>query len=159
MWRLLDRSARVVTPDLGGAIHIIMDRFTGKTMDCFVEFISDADVQVTVNRLAKRRQFLKLGAPPAERVVTVVMSSQEELMKQIFPRAKSVAWTGGKPTVQESEEPFNSGFKSFLSAEELVMMVKHAEQPHRVSLALILSIILRPNGLFIHPVIKSKVCL
>lgn len=33
----------------------------------------------------------------------------------------------------EPEEDWSSGFKTFVSAEELGLMVKHAEQPHRVS--------------------------
>lgn len=31
----LGRNAKIVTPDLGVPIHIIMDRSTGKTMDCY----------------------------------------------------------------------------------------------------------------------------
>ena len=54
-------------------------------------------------------------------------------MKELFPRAKNVQWKGQVPVIVQTDEPFNSGFKAFLTPEELVMMVKHAEQPQRVS--------------------------
>ena len=110
-----------------------MERTTGKTMDCYVEFLSVSEAQSVVNRLVYRGQPLRLGKHPHDRVVNVAMSSQDELMKQLFPRAKNVVWTGGKPVVRESDEPFNTGFKTFITGEELVMMGKHAEQPYRVS--------------------------
>ena len=72
---------------------------------------------------------LRLG----DRAVDIELSSQDELLKQLFPRAKNVVWTGGMPIIEESNEPFNTGFKSFVTGEEMVMVVRHAEQPHRVS--------------------------
>ncbi len=63
------------------------------------------------------------------------MSSQNELLATLFPKAKDVKWVNGKPTVMQPEEEWSSGFKSFVSAEELGLLVKHAEQPHRVSIA------------------------
>ena len=128
----LGRNAKVVTQDLGTPIHIIMDRSTGKTMDCWVEFFSTGDAHAAVNKLIYRGHQLKLGSPPMDRAVTLEVSTQEELMKQIFPRAKNVAWNGCSPFILKSTEPYNSGFKSFLTGEEMVMLVRHAEQPHRV---------------------------
>jgi hypothetical protein len=123
----------VVPPEHGVGIHIVMDRTTGKTMDCYVEYLSVNEAQSAVNRLIYRGPPLRLGSPPHDRVVRVTMSSQDELMKQLFPRAKNVTWTDGKPVIHASNEPFNTGFKTFITGEELVMMTKHAEQPHRVS--------------------------
>ncbi len=57
-------------------------------------------------------------------------------MKELFPKAKQVEWDSGVPIIIETDEPFNSGFKSFVTAEELVMLVKHAEFPQRVSFSL-----------------------
>lgn len=37
------------------------------------------------------------------------------------------------PTIQEAKELYNTGFKTFVSAEEMGLLVRHAEQPHRVS--------------------------
>lgn len=128
----LGRNAKIITPDLGVAIHIIMERSTSKTMDCFVEFLSYGDALAVVNKFTRSRDD---GRHPrvGERHVAVEMSSQDALMKELFPRAKNVVWKGGNPVIMQNDEPYNSGFKSFLTSEELVMLVKHAEQPHRVS--------------------------
>lgn len=129
----LGRNAKIVSPEFGSPVHIIMDRSTGKTMDCYVEFFSNGDAQATLNKLLSRGHSLKLGVPPLDRVVNVELSTQEALLKELFPRAKNVVWRNGKPVIEESTEPFNTGFKAFVTGEELVMMVRHAEQPHRVS--------------------------
>jgi len=128
----LGRNAKIITPDLGVAIHIIMERSTSKTMDCFVELFSYGDALAVVNKFTRSRED---GRHPrvGDRHVAVEMSGQDALMKELFPRAKNVVWQGGKPIITQNDEPFNSGFKSFLTSEEMVMLVKHAEQPHRVS--------------------------
>ena len=128
----LGRNARIINPDLGVAIHIIMERSTSKTMDCFVEFFSYGDALAIVNKFTRSRDD---GRHPrvGDRHVTVEMSCQDTLMKELFPRAKNVVWQGGNPVIVHSDEPYNSGFKTFVTSEELVMLVKHAEQPHRVS--------------------------
>ena len=128
----LGRNAKIVTPDLGVAIHVIMERSTSKTMDCFVEFLSYGDALAVVNKFTRSREdgrHLRVG----DRHVAVEMSCQDVLMKELFPRAKNVVWQGGNPIIMQNDEPFNSGFRSFLTSEETVMLVKHAEQPHRVS--------------------------
>ncbi|KAL8661985.1 MAG: hypothetical protein Q9202_005111 [Teloschistes flavicans] len=129
IYGLLGRNAKIVTPDLGVGIHIIMERPTGKTQDCFVEFFSYGDAITAIHRCSGRGPNLRLG----DRVVTVTMSSQDELMGEMFPRAKNCTWRDGRPVISESEEAYNTGFKSFLTAEELLQMVTHAEKPHRVS--------------------------
>ena len=102
-------------------------------MECFVEFFSYGDASAAVNKLIRGREqegrHLKLG----DRHVDVELSSQEALMKELFPRARNVEWKGARPTIVKSDDPFDSGFKGFLSGEDTVMMVKYAEQPHRVS--------------------------
>ncbi|KAL8680032.1 MAG: hypothetical protein Q9186_003750 [Xanthomendoza sp. 1 TL-2023] len=104
-----------------------MDRPTGKTMDCFVEFFSQGDAQAALNKCLMRGSQLRLG----ERVVDVHMSSQDELMKELFPRAKNCTWEHGWPRITESTEPYNTGFKSFVTNEELLQMVTWADKPHR----------------------------
>lgn len=122
--------AKVITPDLGPAIHIIMDRPTGKTMDCYIEFFSTPDARAASNSLNLRpRHMVRI----ADRVVDVATSSQAELLKDLFPKAKNVGWEGGVPKIQETKELYNTGFKTFVSAEEMGLLVRHAEQPHRVS--------------------------
>ncbi|KAL8729117.1 MAG: hypothetical protein Q9166_004948 [cf. Caloplaca sp. 2 TL-2023] len=123
----LGRNAKIVTPEYGVAIHIIMDRPTGKTMDCYVEFFSYGDAQAALNKCLMRGSQLRLG----ERVVDVHMSSQDELMKELFPRAKNCIWEHGRPRITESNEPYNTGFKSFVTNEELLQMVTWADKPHR----------------------------
>lgn len=122
--------AKIITSDLGPAIHIIMDRPTGKTMDCYVEFFSTPDARAASNSLNLRPRYtLRIN----DRIVDVATSSQAELLKELFPKAKNVSWEGGIPTIQEAKELYNTGFKTFVSAEEMGLLVKHAEQPHRVS--------------------------
>ncbi len=116
-----------------------MDRLTGKTMDCYIEFFSVGDAQAAVNAKTRLGNIHKLG----DRVAEVGMSSQDELMKELFPKAKQVEWDSGVPIIIETDEPFNSGFKSFVTAEELVMLVKHAEFPQRVSFSLWLLFVAR----------------
>lgn len=111
-----------------------MDRISAKTLDCFVEFYSHVDAQATYNQFARLQDEGKT-VRLQHRHVEILMSSQTALMGALFPRAKNIQWTGQKPVNVESNEPFNSGFKSFLLREELVMLVKFAEQPHRVSTA------------------------
>lgn len=128
----LGRNAKIITPDLGGAVHIIMERSTSKTMDCYVEFFSAGDALAAVNKFMRNRDD---GRHPriGDRHVTVELCGQDALMKELFPRAKNVIWHGGSPSIVESDDPYNSGFKGFVTSEEMVMLVKHAEQPHRVS--------------------------
>ncbi|KAL8778570.1 MAG: hypothetical protein Q9194_001925 [Teloschistes cf. exilis] len=127
VYGLLGRNAKIVTPELGVGIHIIMERPTGKTQDCFVEFFSYGDALASFNRCLARGQNLRMG----DRVVTVAMSSQDDLMKEMFPKAKNCTWRDGRPIITESADPYNSGFKSFLTNEELLQMATHADKPHR----------------------------
>ena len=98
-------------------------------MECYVEFLSVGDAQSAVNAKKKTGNIHKLG----DRVAAIEMSSQDNLLKELFPKARQVSWTNGVPTIVETDEPFNSGFQHFVSKEELVMLVKHAEFPQRVS--------------------------
>ncbi|KAL9098383.1 MAG: hypothetical protein Q9163_005947 [Psora crenata] len=124
----LGNHAKIITPELGPAVHIIMDRATGKTQDCYVEFFSTPDANAWVNVINSRSNAAnRIG----DRVLEVQLSSQDELLKELFPRAKNIRWEGGNPVIVPSDDPYNSGFKSFVSAEELQILVRHAEQPHR----------------------------
>lgn len=44
-----------------------------------------------------------------------------------FARARNVEWRGGMPVITESQDPYNTGFKGFLSSEELVRLIQHAD--------------------------------
>ncbi|KAL1311344.1 hypothetical protein AAFC00_001519 [Neodothiora populina] len=127
------RNARLVSQPTGTpyyAVHIIMERSTGKTMDCYVEVESRNEAVTIVTNFSHR---CANGRPPkiGDRSIDVEMSSQEDLMKELFPRARCVTWHGNAPTVYKPTEAFNSGFQGFLTGEEMVMVQKHAETPQR----------------------------
>ena len=128
------RNARLVTQPHGSpwfAIHIIMERSTAKTMDCYVEFETQKDADHAVERF--RRQCASHRHPRiGDRHVEVLESNQAALMKELFPRAKCVHWDGQDPRPYETAEPYNSGFNGFTTAEEMVGTIKHAETPQRV---------------------------
>ncbi|KAL8815488.1 MAG: hypothetical protein Q9191_008462, partial [Dirinaria sp. TL-2023a] len=124
----LGKNAKIVTSDLGSPIHIIMDRLMGKTMDCYVEFFSVGDAQAAVNAKTRLGHIHKLG----DRVASIQMATQDELLRHLFPKAKNIQWNNGVPEVMQPDEPYNTGFKSFVTAEEMVMLTKHAEFPQRL---------------------------
>ena len=125
----LGKNAKIVTSDLGFPIHIIMDRMTGKTMDCYVEFFSVGDAQAAVNAKNRASNPHKLDNRPPK----IEMATQDELLEKLFPKAKNIKWEGGVPRVTQPDEPYNSGFKSFVTGEEMVALSKEAEFPQRVS--------------------------
>ncbi|KAL1881510.1 Actin-related protein 2/3 complex subunit 4 [Paecilomyces lecythidis] len=135
--QFLGRQARVLRGDPGSAIHIIMERSTAKTMDCYVELETPQDVQDTVFRINRVQE---LGRPPrlGARHVDVEISSQDVLLKELFPRAKCVVWRDGRPQVMPNTDPYSTGFQGFFTGEEIVGMVRHAETPQRVSITLLL---------------------
>ncbi|GAB7360027.1 hypothetical protein MBLNU230_g7550t1 [Neophaeotheca triangularis] len=135
----LGSRARVVTMPRGSsyfAVHIIMERMSGKTMDAYVELEDQKEVERLMEQFETRfysqRRPIKVG----DRAIEIERSSQAELMKELFPRAKCVTWQGTKPIIGTTTEQFRpgvfaSGFRGFLTSEENVMMTKHAEVPHR----------------------------
>ncbi|MCJ1386533.1 hypothetical protein MMC17_009659 [Xylographa soralifera] len=120
----LGRNAKILTPNYGEPIHIIMERATGKTMDAYVEFFSHADAQAAVNKFMRGRMEQDRSFRMMDRHIKVELSSQEALMRDLFPKAKNVRWNGQIPIIVPSDDPFNSGFKCFLSGEELHTLTK-----------------------------------
>jgi hypothetical protein len=111
-----------------------MERVTSKTLDCYVEFVNFNEAVNAVNRFETNRSGGR-GGRLGQRHVDVELSSQDQLMKDLFPKAKNVNWHGARPVILERDpnDQYNSGFQGFLSKEELVMLVKHVEAPQRVS--------------------------
>jgi len=111
-----------------------MERVTSKTLDCFVEFVSLGEAVNAVNRFETNRSGGR-GGRLGQRHVEVELSSQDALMKELFPKAKNVEWRSSKPVIvpRNPNDKYNSGFSGFISKEELVMLVKHVEAPQRVS--------------------------
>ncbi|KAI7486909.1 hypothetical protein KC351_g3009 [Hortaea werneckii] len=132
------RNAAVCAQPAGSpyyAVHIIMERFTAKTMDAFVELENDAEARCVINHFKRR---IEQGRQPrlGDRAVTVELSSQEELMSELFPRAKNVLWDGASPVVSDHKDFYypsvaSNCFAGFLQPEEVVMVAKHVETPHR----------------------------
>lgn len=115
-----------------------MERVTSKTLDCYVEFVNLNEAVNAVNRFEQNRTGGR-GGRLGQRHVEVELSGQEQLMADLFPKAKNVTWNGSHPVIQERDmsDPYNSGFQGFISKEELVMLVKHVEAPQRVSIHLL----------------------
>ncbi|OXV11987.1 hypothetical protein Egran_00251 [Elaphomyces granulatus] len=128
--QFMGRGAHILTPDIGNAVHIIMERSTAKTMECYVEFLTVADALATFSRL---NHFQEGGRYPriGNRHVIIEMSSQDALLKDMFPRAKCVIWESGLPRVTPNTDSYSTGFQGFLTSEELLGVIRHAENPHR----------------------------
>ena len=136
----LGRNAQIVSQPPGSpfhAVHIMMDRLTGKTMDCFVELENPKEARYVVSHFNRRiagGRHTKIG----DRSVVVEISSQADLMSEMFSRAKNVTWEGAMPKVNPRADFYyqhvqSTGFNGFLQDEEIVHLVKHAETPQRVS--------------------------
>lgn len=120
----------------GYPIHIIMEKPTGKTMDCFVEFPSHKAARECVRRFehtAHPGRGNKLGT----RHVTLDLSNQAELMHAIFPRARLVEFdaASGKPTIirRRGDDDWSEGFRGYFTLEEIYGVTRFAESPGRVS--------------------------
>lgn len=126
----LGRNSKILN-DAEEPVHIIMDKVTSKTMDAYVEFMTLEDAMRAVE---KHSQNQLSGRPTrlGDRPVDVQLSSQASLMKDLFPIAAGIVWKGVTPEIQpfRPNEPW-SNFKGFISAEEMIMLVKHVEVPHR----------------------------
>ena len=111
-----------------------MERVTSKTLDCYVEFVNFNEAVAAVNRFETNRTGGR-GGRLGQRHVEVELSSQDALMKDLFPKAKNVVFRHGRPDITPTDfsDPYNSGFGGFISREEIVMLVKHVEAPQRVS--------------------------
>ena len=129
----LGRSPGVIeTATMGCAVHIIMERSTSKTMDCFVEFQT---VQAAADQVRRQENLAMSGRIPrlGTRHVIVEMSTQDALLADMFPRAKRLLWQNGYPRVMTNFDPYSSGFSGFFTKEEMTGLVRHAEYPQRVS--------------------------
>ncbi|TVY38119.1 hypothetical protein LSUB1_G003789 [Lachnellula subtilissima] len=128
----LGRNARIINESEYEPVHIVMERVTSKTLDCYVEFTNFDEAVSAVNRFETNRTGGR-GGRLGQRHVEVELSSQDLLMKELFPKAKNVMWSGGRPNIipKDPNDIYSSGFQGFVSKEEVVMMVKHVEAPQR----------------------------
>ncbi|KAL2871536.1 uncharacterized protein BJX67DRAFT_389109 [Aspergillus lucknowensis] len=130
IFQFLGRQARLITSDKGCPIHIIMERSTAKTMDCYVELETPNDAKDTINRI---NRIYETGRAPrlGNRHVEVELTDQNELLRNLFPRAKCVVWRDATPYVLSNEDKYCSGFAGFFTSEEIILAIRHAEIPHR----------------------------
>ncbi|KAK3311493.1 uncharacterized protein B0T15DRAFT_490101 [Chaetomium strumarium] len=126
----LGRNSRILN-DKEEPVHIIMERVSSKTQECYVEFMAVSDAVKAVERFRENTQ---KGRPNrlGDRPVEVLLSSQAALMHDLFPLASGVAWEGAKPIIHApvKGEPWKT-FKGFVTDEEMIMVVKHVEIPSR----------------------------
>ncbi|QUC21834.1 uncharacterized protein UV8b_06075 [Ustilaginoidea virens] len=126
----LGRNSKILN-DADEPVHIIMERVTSKTMDAYVEFVTLDEANKAVEKHHQHSlsgRVSRLGDRPVE----VELSNQESLMRDLFPLARGVVWNGVTPHFEPFKpyEPWGN-FKGFVSEEEMVMLVKHVEVPHR----------------------------
>lgn len=117
------RNSRVLN-DRQEPVHIIMERVTSRTQDCYVEFMSMQDAITAVDK-HNRAQSMGRSNRLGERPVEIEVSSQAAMMKDLFPHAKGVRWEGSRPVILEDHptEPW-SCFKGFITVEEMVCLIK-----------------------------------
>ncbi|OBT68346.1 hypothetical protein VE03_02897 [Pseudogymnoascus sp. 23342-1-I1] len=125
----LGRNAKLI-PEADEPIHIVMERVTSKTMDAFVEFVDINEAVNAVTRYEANRAGGR-GGRLGERHVALEVCGHELFMQSLFPKAVNVVWKGSDPQISTDHDRYNSGFKGFVSREELVMLVKHVEAPQR----------------------------
>jgi hypothetical protein len=137
---MLGSKAKIIAQPPGSpfhAVHIVMERQTGKTMDAYVEVETGKEARFIVGQFANRagaNRQAKLG----DRAVEVNLSNRDEMLATLFPCAKNVTWVNGVPKIENRIEYFypgvpSTGFIGFLQDEEITHIVKHAETPQRVS--------------------------
>jgi hypothetical protein len=128
----LGRNSKILN-DSEEPVHIIMERVTSKTNDAYVEFNTLDDAMKAV---AKHHDTMIKGrlSRLGDRPVEVELSSQAALMRDLFPVARGLRWNGAHPEILPINpmEPWEQ-FRGFISEEEMTMLVKHVEVPHRVS--------------------------
>jgi hypothetical protein len=117
-----------------------MERSTSKTMDCYVEMRTHDAVKDQIRRYwdmvtgGSNTGPNQSAKPPriGHRLITVDVSSTDELMKNMFPRAKCVRWENGRPFIMQNNDPYSTGFTGYFTQEEMVGLARHAEHPNRV---------------------------
>ncbi|KAI1212796.1 uncharacterized protein F4807DRAFT_457594 [Annulohypoxylon truncatum] len=122
----LGRSANILN-DRDEPVHIIMDRTTSKTNECYVEFASFEDAVTAVTRyqnaVENGTHVPKIGT----RNVDVAISSQATLMKNLFPLAKGVQWEEVPFRITRDSPHDWDNFKGFITQEEMTLLCKHVE--------------------------------
>lgn len=110
-----------------------MDRTSGRTLGCYVEFQSERDAREVLRRIRKVSDS-GFGPRMGRSTIDITLSSQNALLKAVFPKAWGVEWVNGWPRAGSSRDQGSSiRFDGFLSNEELTFLVRFANQAERVS--------------------------
>ncbi|KAK6511965.1 hypothetical protein TWF481_000864 [Arthrobotrys musiformis] len=115
-----------LVPEEHGGIHIIMDRTTGKTMDCFLEFPTVGAAERFIQRRCNNNRRCILGG----RHISLELVRQGELMRWLFPKVRGATW-GDNGGLVLGDWTALSATVEIISREELVMILGHARTPHR----------------------------
>ena len=102
-------------------------------MECYVEFLNEQEAEDTVKRV-NRGADIGQGPRMGVRRIDVELSTQEDFLKAMFPLTKCIRWEDGRPirVPNREDENWSTGFKGFLTEEEMFCNLRHAEMPHRV---------------------------
>ncbi|KAL9625621.1 MAG: hypothetical protein Q9160_000334 [Pyrenula sp. 1 TL-2023] len=128
VFHFMSRAKGILQRPFECGIHIIMERPTAKTMDCFVEFRTEDDAAAFVRKHEYDNPNRKrLG----NRQVYVDSVDQEELLREIWPRTKCIVWSDMVPHIVQNDDSYSTGFQGFFTTEEMVGMARAAENPQR----------------------------
>ncbi|KAH8648359.1 hypothetical protein BX600DRAFT_389019, partial [Xylariales sp. PMI_506] len=124
---LIGRNSKILN-DNEEPVHIIMERVSSKTNDAYIEVYEVDHAIDIVDRLNSKGRVSRLG----DRPIDIEVSSQSQLMRDLFPIARGIIWHGSMPEIKPRNElePWDS-FKTFVTPEEMTMLIKHVEVPQR----------------------------
>ncbi|KAF2762435.1 hypothetical protein EJ05DRAFT_495318 [Pseudovirgaria hyperparasitica] len=128
---MLGRDAKIATYPSSSSyygIHIMFDRSTGKTGEVLVELQSDEEAQNVAKSLERYSRRTGKARMCGNRVTSIEVVGQEELMALLFPKAKCCGWIGQYAHVRDPSE-HESAFEGFMNTEELRQIVMHAQKP------------------------------
>lgn len=130
---ILGPAAAVVAMPRGSqnyAIHFVMDRLNGKMeQDVYIEVMTPHEAQQATSRLiATPNRLFYIGHS-----MQIQASSEEALMRTIFPRATNIRWQGPLPIRVPVGDVISQDSARFITHEELASLVKFAEKPKIVS--------------------------
>ncbi|KAH8195399.1 hypothetical protein TruAng_010431 [Truncatella angustata] len=126
---LFGRAARLLN-DVLEPCHIILEKVTAKTQDAYIEFETEAEAEKAYQRIQEN---IAKGRPPriGTRQVSIEISSQAALMRDLFPVAHGVTWEGEYPIIKTNSPFPMENFKCFISEEECSQICRHFETPGR----------------------------
>ncbi|KAG8966857.1 hypothetical protein FRB90_010926, partial [Tulasnella sp. 427] len=121
------------TPTTTGApydprIHILLERSTGKTLShCFVE-LPDVD---DARRVLRECQNKIIGSGKRTRAVSVTVSTQEEVMRNVFPNWRG-SFASSLPTFEgldarQAAEVVKAGLVSYNELDSLLQLMQNPE--------------------------------